>query len=603
MPQQNAISHHLVQLLRERIAKYEDRIALRCANRAEGEDISWAVLGERVEELALALITAGVHVQDRVAIFSRNMPEWTLVDFATLWGRGVTVPIYPTSTSKQAEYIIKDAEARVLFVGEQEQMDAALAIDHEQAGLELIIALDASVDLRGASHACHLREFLNAHGGQASREELKIRQDSLSMDDLLTLIYTSGTTGEPKGVMLDYANIGAAMRLHDTRLSLTEDDVSLAFLPLSHVFERAWTYYVLYRGATNVYVRDPLTVKDVISEVKPTVICAVPRFFEKIHSAIIGKVEQAPKSRQKLFHWALSCGEKRFNIQQAGRAPGLGLRLSCALADKLVFSKLRNALGGRIRFMPCGGARLDGDINLFFQSIGINIKIGYGLSETTATVCCYEDEFFRFGTVGTPLPTVQMRLGEENEIQVKADTVMRGYYNKPEATAEAFTEDGWFRTGDAGYIDAEGNMVMTERLKDLMKTSGGKYIAPQMVEGTLVRDHFVEQVAIVADARNFVSALIVPAFEALEEYARSVGVKFEDRVDLIRNTQIQEMFNARVEKIQSELARFEKVKKFTLLSREFSLEMGEITPTLKLRRKIIMDRFRKEIEAMYAHKR
>ncbi|WP_281646674.1 long-chain fatty acid--CoA ligase [Parendozoicomonas sp. Alg238-R29] len=592
-------SYHLVSLLRERISKYQNRPALCYANSSDGQDISWAELGVQVEELALALIAAGLDVQGKVAIFSRNMPEWTVADLATLWCRGVSVPIYPTNTAKQAAYIIKDAGARILFVGEQEQFDAALGISADNPELERIIAMDASIDLRSSEKACHMQAFVNAHGDRAERAELQSRLEGMCMDDLLTLIYTSGTTGEPKGVMLDYTNIAAGFKSHDSRLTLTEDDVSICFLPLSHVFERAWTYYVLYRGAKNIYMRDQTDIKNVMSSVRPTVMCAVPRLYEKMHTAIFAKVETAPSGKKKLFKWAVGCAEKRFLLEQQGKTAGPLLKFSCAIGEKLVYSKLRAAMGGRIRYFPCGGARLADDINLFFQSIGIHIKIGYGLSETTATVSCYEDSGFKFGTTGQPLLGVEMRIGEENEIQIKSDTVMRGYYNKPEATAEAFTKDGWFRTGDAGYIDEAGNVVMTERLKDLMKTSGGKYIAPQVVEGALVRDHFVEQVAVIADARKYVSALIVPAFEALEEYAHSIGVKFENRMELLRHSDIQEMFHKRLEQLQSELARFEQVKKFTLLNREFSLEKGEMTPTLKLRRKVIMERFRKEIEAMY----
>ena len=595
MPQYS--QYHLVDLLRERIQAFQDKIALRYSAK-EAADISWTNLGQQVEQLALALLEAGLEVQGRVAIFARNMPQWTIADLATLWCRGVTVPVYATNTSGQTAYILHDAGVRLIFVGEQAQYEAVLALETEYPDLQRIIVIDDAVDLKGCAKACYLKGFIS-NDNSRHKPELVERLSNTNLDDLLTLIYTSGTTGEPKGVMLDYRNFAAAIKLHDLRLTLTEDDISLCFLPLSHIFERAWTYYSLYKGATNVYMRDPGAIKDVLPEVRPTVMCAVPRFFEKIHTAILTKVETAKPAQRKIFNWAIGVGEQNFKVSQQGRTPNAMLKLQLAIAEKLVFSKLRAALGGRIRFMPCGGARLEPDINLFFQSIGLFVTIGYGLSETTATISCYDQNNFRFGTVGTPLPSVKMRIGEDNEIQVKADTVMRGYYNKPEANAEAFTEDGWFRTGDAGYIDEHGSIVMTERLKDLMKTSGGKYIAPQAVEGALVRDSFVEQVAVIADARKYVSALIVPAFEALEDYAHSVGVKFENRVDLIRNSHIQEMFHKRLESIQAELARFEQVKKFTLLPREFSLEKGEVTPTMKLRRKVILERFRKEIDAMY----
>ncbi|MGL4466834.1 MAG: AMP-dependent synthetase/ligase, partial [Plesiomonas shigelloides] len=290
---------------------------------------------------------------------------------------------------------------------------------------------------------------------------------------------------------------------------------------------------------------------------------------------------------------------RHYWCQRENRQPSALLAASFRMADKLVLSKLRGALGGRTRFMPTSGAKLDDKINLFFQSIGINIKYGYGMTETCATVSCWEDDEYRFGSIGTPLPGVEVRIGEENEIQVRGPTVMRGYFNKPEETARTFTEDGWLKTGDAGQLDAQGNLFITERIKDLMKTSGGKYIAPQMIEGTLGQDRFIEQIAVIADTRKFVSALIVPCFESLEDYARSVNIKYQDRMELLRHSQVMEMFEQRLKAMQKELARFEQVKRFTLLPEAFTMERGELTPTLKLRRKIITQRYEREIEAMY----
>ena len=594
---QSVTDWHLVRLFRERVSQYRDRIAIKYQQGRSWKTITWQQFGLRVDELACALLREGVDVQDKVAIFARNMPEWTMSDLAILSCRAVTVPIYPTSTTGQAQYIINDAEARILFVGEQEQFDKAVSLLSGETSLKKIVVLDPGVAIDGCPQAIYLKDFVGSATTVAFRDLLTERVETCDMDDLVTLIYTSGTTGEPKGVMLDYRNFGTALRLHDKRLLLTEADVSLCFLPLSHVFERAWTFYVMYRGATNAYIRDPAAVREALTAVRPTVMCAVPRFYEKIHSAILARVEQATPFRKHLFKWALATGERYFLRLQSGQWVTPRLRLAYAIADKLVFQKLRALVGGRVRFFPCAGARLADDINLFFQVIGLNIKYGYGLTETTATVSCYDDAI-ELGSIGKPLPEVEIRIGADNEIQVRGGTVMRGYYRKPEATNEAFI-DGWFRTGDAGYIDDQGNLIMTERIKELMKTSGGKYVAPQVIEGAIVRDHFVEQVAIIADARKFVSALIVPAYEALEEYARSMGLKFESRMDLLRHQSIQDLFHQRLESLQKELARFEKVKKFTLLPREFSLDLGEMTPTLKLRRKVIMQRFGKEIEAMY----
>ena len=420
------------------------------------------------------------------------------------------------------------------------------------------------------------------------------------MDDLLTLIYTSGTTGEPKGVMLDFANIAACFDMHDRRLDVGERDVSLCMLPLSHVFERIWTYYVLCRGAENVYIRDPQQVMDVIEEIRPTVMCAVPRLYEKAYAAIQARVAKAPPLRRALFAWATKVGTQAVASRQTGASPSLLLGIQRAMADRLVFRALRGRFGGRTRLLPVAGARLADEVNLFFQAMGFNIKYGYGLTETTATVCCYEDARFTIGSIGTPLDGIEVKLGERNELLVRAPTVMRGYYNKPDATMAVMTDDGFLRTGDAGDMDAEGNIYFVERIKELMKTSYGQYVAPQLVEGTIGKDPFIDQIAVVADARHFVSALIVPSFESLEEYARSINLQYRSKTELLRHSAVVEFFEARIQALQQELARFQQVKKFTLLPRAFSVEMGELTPTMKLRRSIIEANYRDEIEGMYA---
>lgn len=422
------------------------------------------------------------------------------------------------------------------------------------------------------------------------------------MDDLLTLIYTSGTTGQPKGVMLDYANIAAQLEGHDERLNISNDDVSLCFLPLSHVFERAWTFYILYSGATNCYLQDTMQIRDALGEIKPTVMCAVPRFYEKIFSAIHEKVSKAPLIRKVLFTWAVNMGAKMALCHQENRQPSLLLKKSYALADKLVLSKLRALLGGNINFMPCGGAKLDETIGRFFHAIGINVKLGYGMTETTATVSCWDDKCFNPDSIGMSMPGAQVKIGENNEILVRGPMVMRGYYKMPEETALSFDEQGFLKTGDAGHIDEQGNLFITDRIKELMKTSGGKYIAPQVIEGAIGKDHFIEQIAVIADTRKFVSALIVPCYDSLEEYAKELNIKYHDRLELIKNNQVVEMLEKRVNDLQKELAKFEQVKKFKLLPKAFSMDKGELTPTQKLRRKVINDRYQDEIEEMYKEK-
>ncbi|MGY4003517.1 AMP-dependent synthetase/ligase [Aeromonas sanarellii] len=591
---------HLVRVIRERIARLGNKAALRVQQDGQWRAIGWRTLGQAMDYCAQGLIRAGHQSGEMVGIYARNMPEWTQADLGILAARGVSVPIYPTSTLDQLRYIVKDAGIRMLFVGEQPQFDQALQLI-DSGEISHIVALDGTVDLRGCASASHFQTFLASGNHPPSEQVLRERERHYRMDDLLTLIYTSGTTGEPKGVMLDFANMAACFEMHDRRLDLNEQDVSLCMLPLSHVFERAWSYYVLYCGAENVYIRDPQKVMDVIGEVKPTVMCAVPRLYEKAYAMIQAKVAQAPRLRRALFGWATRVGKQMVAARQAGKSASPLLYGQLWLAERLVFRKLRARFGGRTRFLPVAGARLADEVNLFFQAMGLNLKYGYGMTETTATVCCYEDTRFRLGSIGTALSGIEVKLGENNELLVRAPTVMRGYYNKPQATAEVMTEDGFLRTGDAGELDGEGNIYFTERLKELMKTSNGKYVAPQLVEGTLGKDRFIEQIAIVADARHFVSALIVPCFESLEEYARSINLQYQCKTELLRHSRVMEFFEARIQDLQKELAKFEQVKKFTLLPSAFSMELGEITPTMKLRRKIIEAKYQREIEAMYSH--
>ncbi|MCR9572537.1 long-chain fatty acid--CoA ligase [Vibrio alginolyticus] len=595
------LDFHIVKRIREQIANGGTRVALKHKVGEEWQGITWTQFGQQVDALSLALLAQGLGVQDKIGIFSNNMPQWTIADIAALQLRSVTVPIYPTNTAAQSAYIINNADVKVLFVGEQPQFDAAVSIFDQCEQLELIVAMSDDIELGDHDFVISWQAFV-AKDDAIYQVELDARLDQAKEDDLLTLIYTSGTTGQPKGVMLDYANIAAQLEGHDQRLSLSQSDVSLCFLPLSHVFERAWTFYVLYKGATNCYLQDTMQVRDALSQVPPTVMCAVPRFYEKIFSAIHEKVSRAPIHRKIMFTWAVNMGAKMAACHQEKRQPSLLLRKSYALADKLVLSKLRALLGGQINFMPCGGAKLDETIGRFFHAIGINVKLGYGMTETTATVSCWDDKCFNPDSIGMSMPGAQVKIGENNEILVRGPMVMRGYYKMPEETEKTFDEHGFLKTGDAGYIDENGNLFITDRIKELMKTSGGKYIAPQMIEGAIGKDHFIEQIAVIADTRKFVSALIVPCYDSLEEYAKELNIKYHDRVELIKHHQVVEMLEKRVNDLQKELAKFEQVKKFKLLPRAFSMDDGELTPTQKLRRKVINDKYQDEIEEMYKEK-
>ncbi|MGF1686358.1 long-chain fatty acid--CoA ligase [Photobacterium japonica] len=595
---------HIVNRLRSQIERLGGQVALRHQVEGKWQDISWTEFGEQIHQLAVAMLEHGLNIQDKVGIFSNNMARWTVADFATLYNRAVTVPIYPTNTPQQAAYIINDAGIRILFVGEQAQLDAAIAIAPECPQLQHIVVMGDAVTLTEHPLVISFDAFACLQSAEAEAE-LAQRLAQCAMDDLLTLIYTSGTTGTPKGVMLDYSNIASQLEGHDQNLALEEGDVSLCFLPLSHVFERAWTFYVLHRGGINCYLSDTNLLKEALVEVKPNVMAAVPRVYEKLYSAVHDKVSRAPIHRKMIFTWAVNMGARMALARQECREPSFMLKKSYALADKLVLSKLRALLGGQIKFMPCGGAKLDATIGRFFHAIGINVKLGYGMTETTATVSCWDDKCFNPDSIGMSMPGAEVKIGDDNEILVRGPMVMRGYYNMPEETANNFTADGFLKTGDAGYIDDNGNLFITDRIKELMKTSGGKYIAPQVIEGAIGKDHFIEQIAVIADTRKFVSALIVPCFDTLEEHARELNIKYHDRLELVKNSQIVELIEKRVIELQKDLARFEQVKKFTLLPSAFSMDKGELTPTQKLRRKVIQDRYHQEIERMYeeSHKK
>ena len=429
--------------------------------------------------------------------------------------------------------------------------------------------------------------------------ELQKRYYESELDDLASIIYTSGTTGEPKGVMLDHSNFSESLRAHDLELHVSDKDVSLSFLPLSHIYERSWVFFCLHRGIEVYFNQDPKKIAEVLKEVKPTVMCTVPRIFEKIYSAIQDKKKEASPVKVKMMDWALKVGNSYHNDHKRLEKPvSNSLNLKYKIADKLVLSKLRDVFGGRIKFMPCGGAPLAAEMVAYFHSFGLNIKCGYGLTETTATVSLFGYTNFVFNSAGKTIKGSQIKIGENNEILIKGPGVMRGYYKKPQETEEVF-KDGWFCSGDAGILDENGNLIITDRIKDLMKTSGGKYIAPQKLETAMINDSFIEQIAVIGDQQKYVTALTVPSFENLKNYALKNKISFETIEDLIAHNQIKDLFEKRFEELQKEFSVFEKIKKFTLLPKEFSIEAGEITATLKLKRKVIQQKYKHLIEKMY----
>lgn len=594
-----ATEHHLAHMIRNRIKQYGDKLALKevaTIKNASANSYTWKAFGEKMDRAARALISLRIQPGDRVGIFSQNMPEWTIADFAILSVRGVSVPIYATHTTEYAQYIIEEAEISLVFVGEQEQFDRIAPLIGASS-LKTVVLFDETIDRKSLPGVFTFSGFLDL-GAESFSGQLEKRLSHSRKEDLATLIYTSGTTGNPKGVMLDHENFMYALQIHDRKLHVADSDISLAFLPLSHVFERTWTFYMLHRGVQNNYLRNPKEAVNALRLVKPTLMCTVPRLLEKIYEGIHAKIDKAPAIQKRLFHWAVGTGNKRMHKKRLQQPVNTIPGIQYFLAEKLILKRLQGIFGGRIRFMPCAGSPLLTEINEFFHSIGVNIKYGYGLTETTATVSAFDDSGFVFGSIGTVIKGIEVKTGNNNEILVKGPTIMKGYYKKPEETRKVFDGE-WFKTGDAGTLDDNGNLYFNERIKELIKTSVGKYISPQLIESIISSDQFIDQIAVFGDNRKFVTALIVPSFESLEDYAKSKGIDFASMEELVNHTNVVQFFREKIEKLQQKLPGYEQVKRFKLLSHNFSMEKNEITPTLKLKRNVIEKRYKEEIDQMY----
>lgn len=572
----------------------------------EWHGVAWGEFDTAVDHAARAMEILGIGVQDRIAIFSSNRAGCLVADFAAYALRAVPVSLYSTSSPDQVRYIVNDSGATLIFVGSDSQLAAVREIAGECPHLQHIIGLADTVQAPSDEpRYMSWRDFLalGASATPACAAEVERRRSEATPDDIATLIYTSGTTGEPKGAILPHSCFNACFDLHRRWLTnVSPADTSLCFLPLSHIFEKAWTYYCLYSHVAVYINTDPREIQRAIKQVRPTCMCSVPRFWEKAYAVIQENIAAMNPALRLMVRRALAIGRRRnLHYRRLGLKVPAWLETRYRFYDKMVFSTMRRAMGvDRGNMFPTAGAPLSDKIVEFFITCGVNIVIGYGLSETTATVTAYPFTGYEIGTVGKPIEGVEVRIGDDNEILVKGPTVMRGYYNKPAETEAAFTADGWLRTGDAGYIDPQGAVVLTERIKDLFKTSNGKYIAPQALETRLGEDKYIEQVAVIGNNRKYVTAIIIPAFEAIKEYARKKHIQYKNLDELVRNSDIRRLIEERIEKLQKNFAPFERIKKFTMLPREFTMENGELTNTLKIRRPVINRHFAREIEAMYA---
>ncbi len=587
-------------MLRSNAKKFSSRFALKYRKQGVFGTLTYAAYYERALMVARGLVKMNVKPGDRIAILSENRAGWVIADMGILCAGAVTVPIYPTNTPQQIEYMINHSGARIVFVSGKFQYSKLLKIRESMPGLELVVSFERFLgDPSLPVTTFYQLSEIDSPIIPEEKKELEARIDGIEPGDMLTLIYTSGTTGVPKGVMLSHQNILINIKYLTTQSgALDENDVLLSFLPLSHILERTAGYYMtIANGALMAFADSIEKVPENMAEIKPTVMVCVPRLFEKIYHRIYENAHQLSSAKKALFHWAVDVGKKYVSAKYIDRQPSSLLNFKFALADKLIFSKIRAKFGGNMKLFCSGGAPLDKTINEFFWVIGIPIFEGYGLTETSPALCFNNFEHIRFGSVGFPLEETEFKIAEDGEILVKGPQVMLGYYNDPVATAEAI-QDGWFKTGDIGHID-DGFIFITDRKKELIVTAAGKNIAPQPLENVLKMDKYVSSAFVYGDRKPYLTALIVPNLERLLEFAREKHIHYYELDDLVMHEPVQQLFEQRLAEINSHLPSYESIKKFVLVAHDFSIEGGELTPTLKLRRKVIFEKFKHKIEDMY----
>lgn len=565
-----------------------------------GEEFS-----ERCLLAAKALVAENIKEGERVGFYTQNSVDALSSEIGLFMVRGTSVPLYATSSPDQVEFILRDAGIEVLFVWEQYQYNNAWEVQKRTGLLRRIIVLEPNVLLHPEDTISLKYEEFIRRGNSKSHEHIANTRSSQALpDDIAVIIYTSGTSGRSKGVALKHKQFMMQVQTHaDLLTNLSSKDVSMSFLPQSHIFEKIWVYYCLFIGATVAILTNPKTIQTALVDIHPTMMCSVPRFWEKVYGGVQDKIKSMPPTLQKIMRHAIKVGEEyRLNYKNQGKRAPLYLKLLYKLYKATLFAKLKKVLGiQRGKFFPVAGAALSPEINRFLQSVSIPICCGYGLSESTATVCCYPEKHFDINSVGTVLDHVQVRIDPEtNEIQLKGPTIITEYYNNPEANKESFTEDGYFRTGDAGRLEGK-TLYFIERIKDLFKTANGKYVAPQMIEGLLMLDPIFEQVAVIGDGYKFISALISPNWDILKKEAHERGLDTErSTAELAQDHEIRRLLHAHIEQAQVSIANYEMIKRFTILAEPFSMENGELTPTLKIKRNVVYKHYAQAISDMYA---
>lgn len=595
---------HLSVIAHKLAAKYGERAAFTYKDFGSSvwKKISYNRFSQLVKQASNALLNLGAKPHDKIAVFSQNCLQYLVTDFGAYGVKLVSIPFYATASEQQIQYMINDAQVRFIFVGEQEQYDKAHRIFALCNTLERIIVFDRSV--RISTHdpaALYFDDFLK-HGEKLPRQsEVEQLYKEASMDDLCNILYTSGTTGDSKGVMLTYGQYDAALAANDAVVKVGENDRIIQFLPVTHIFERGFSYLGFSEGSHIIINTDPHEIQQSMRETHPTCMSSVPRFWEKVYQAVKEKIERSSSFQQKMFRHALEVG-RRYNVECKMRCkcPSPWLAMEYKLLDKMILSLVRKQIGlENSNLFPTAGARVSPEVERFVHSVGINMVVGYGLTESLATVSCDRDNKpCTIGSVGRPIGGIEVKIGDDDEVLLKGPTITKGYYHRDAANKDAFTEDGFFRTGDAGYIK-DGELFLTDRIKDLFKTSNGKYIAPQLVESLILVDKYIDQVAVIANERKFVSALIVPEFRLVEDWAKEHGIEFSSREDLCANPKVNKMILDRVKTLQQQLAHYEQVKRITLIPHHFSLESGELTNTLKIRRPVVYKNYKNEIDKMY----
>ena len=597
---------HFAELIGSQAEKYGQRTELMYRNEKTGKwvSVSWNLFAEKVRLTSQAMVEFGIQVQENIGIYAQNMPQCYFTTFGAFGIRAVEVPMYATSSPEQVRYIIQDANIHLLFVGEQLQYNNARIVqkDSNEQLKQLIIYDNTVIRQPDDNSSIYYDDFIRLGDNAYSETTTKIRRNDAIYEDLAMILYTSGTTGKSKGVIITHANLSEVMRIHDIRLSMLNDkDVSICFLPLTHIFEKAWSLFCCCMGITIAINRDPKKIQQILPEIRPTLMCNVPRFWEKVYTGVHEKITGSSPFLQKVFHHAIKTGRRYvLEYRNVARKAPLGLSLRFHFYNITVFTLLKKVVGiDRGRVFPVAGAPLADHMTDFLLSVNIPIKYGYGLTETCATVCCFPTRNFVIGSIGQVMPDVEVRIDpSNNEILVKGMIVTPGYYKMPDETAKVFTDDGFFRTGDAGRIEGD-TLFFSERIKDLFKTSNGKYIAPQAIEMSLSGNSYIEQCAVIADTYKFASALIVPNFDSLENYAKKKGILYNTRSDLIEKEEVVRFYQSTIDECQKDFSSYEKIKRFTLIPEPFSMEKGELTDTLKLRRPVVTRNFAAEIAAMY----